>query len=100
MFLYQLGTDQLEKLFSLVRTITHARNCDSRNMSQIVPCWEHRVNPPETPDMEEISFQKVSWLKGRHIGKGMVWLARLGRNQHSYCLETRRNRSNSIITSA
>ena len=29
MFLYQLGTDQLEKLFSLIRTITHARNCDS-----------------------------------------------------------------------
>ena len=29
MFLYQLGTDQLERLFSLIRTITHARNCDS-----------------------------------------------------------------------
>ena len=29
MLLYQLGTDQLEKLFRLIRTITHARNCDS-----------------------------------------------------------------------
>ena len=34
MFLYQLGTDQLEKLFSLVRTITHARNCDSLELTQ------------------------------------------------------------------
>ena len=29
LYLYQLGTDQLERLFSTVRTITHARNCDS-----------------------------------------------------------------------
>ena len=34
MFLYQLGTDQLEKLFSLIRTITHARNCDSLEIIQ------------------------------------------------------------------
>jgi hypothetical protein len=28
LFLYQLGTDQLEALFGIVRTLTHARNCD------------------------------------------------------------------------
>lgn len=28
LYLYQLGTDQLEQLFSSVRTITHAKNCD------------------------------------------------------------------------
>lgn len=27
-FLYQLGTDQLESLFSTVRTLTHASRCD------------------------------------------------------------------------
>ena len=34
MYLYQLGTDQLEKLFSLIRTITHARKCDSLEIMQ------------------------------------------------------------------
>ena len=29
MYLYQMGTDQLEKCFGSVRTITHARNCDA-----------------------------------------------------------------------
>ncbi|CAF0901874.1 unnamed protein product [Brachionus calyciflorus] len=28
LYLYQLGTDQLESLFSSVRTLTHSRNCD------------------------------------------------------------------------
>ena len=34
MYLYQLGTDQVEKLFSVIRTITHARNCDSLELCQ------------------------------------------------------------------
>ena len=34
LYLYQLGTDQVERLFSLVRTITHARNCDSLELCQ------------------------------------------------------------------
>ena len=34
LYLYQLGTDQLERLFSTVRTITHARNCDSLELCQ------------------------------------------------------------------
>ena len=34
MYLYQLGTDQLEKVFSIVRTITHARNCDIVELCQ------------------------------------------------------------------
>ena len=34
LYLYQLGTDQLERLFSTVRTITHAQNCDSLELCQ------------------------------------------------------------------
>ena len=34
LYLYQLGTDQLERLFSTIRTITHARNCDSLELCQ------------------------------------------------------------------
>lgn len=28
LYLYQLGTDQLENLFSVIRTITHSSTCD------------------------------------------------------------------------
>ena len=34
MYLYQLGTDQMEKVFNTVRTITHARNCDILELCQ------------------------------------------------------------------
>ena len=34
LYLYQLGTDQLERLFGNIRTITHARNCDSLELCQ------------------------------------------------------------------
>ena len=34
MYLYQLGTDQLAKLFGVIGTITHARNCDSLEICQ------------------------------------------------------------------
>ena len=33
-YLYQLGTDQLESLFSIIRTITHAHNCSLLELSQ------------------------------------------------------------------
>ncbi len=33
-YLYQLGTDELERLFSTVRTITHAKNCDFLELTQ------------------------------------------------------------------
>ena len=36
LYLYQLGTDQEEKLFSSVRTITHARNCDALELGQML----------------------------------------------------------------
>ena len=34
LYLYQLGTDQLERLFGNITTITHARNCDSLELCQ------------------------------------------------------------------
>lgn len=34
LYLYQLGTDQLEMNFNSVRTITHARNCDCLELCQ------------------------------------------------------------------
>ena len=34
MYLYQVGTDQLEKVFNTVRTITLARNCDVLELCQ------------------------------------------------------------------
>ena len=34
LYLYKLGTDQLERLFGNIRTITHARNCDSLELCQ------------------------------------------------------------------
>ena len=33
-YLYQLGTDQLERLFGNIRTITHAWNCDLLELCQ------------------------------------------------------------------
>jgi hypothetical protein len=34
LYLYQLGTDQLEELFGVIRTLTHARNCDFLELLQ------------------------------------------------------------------
>ena len=34
LYLYQLGTDQLERLFGSIATITHAQNCDSLELCQ------------------------------------------------------------------
>ena len=33
-YLYQLGTDQLEGLFSIIRTLTHAHNCSLLELQQ------------------------------------------------------------------
>jgi hypothetical protein len=33
LFIYQLGTDQLENLFSSIRTITHSQTCDSLELN-------------------------------------------------------------------
>lgn len=33
-YLFQLGTDNVEQLFSIIRTITHSRNCDTKEFGQ------------------------------------------------------------------
>ena len=42
LYLYQVGTDQLEKVFNTVRTITHARNCDVLELCQRLLHGEER----------------------------------------------------------
>ena len=61
-FLYQLGTDQLENLFSTVRTITHSATCDYlesnerlRMAYQIEDVFSRR---PELRPDNRLSFKK------------------------------------------
>ena len=61
LYLYQLGTDQEEKPFSSVRTITHARNCDALELEQ-------RLLHAET--INKIVSKHATWkrFKGKRVG--------------------------------
>lgn len=60
-FLYQIGTDQLEKVFGSVRTITHARNCDTLELTQ-------RLQHAET--INKIISKHPTWKRfhGKRLG--------------------------------
>ena len=60
LYLYQLGTDQLEKLFASVRTVTHSRNCDSLELC-------HRLQHAE--DIDDILLKNPTWKRahGRRL---------------------------------
>ena len=61
MYLYQMGTDQLEKCFGSVRTITHARNCDALELNQ-------RLQHAES--INEIIAKYPTWKRfhGKRLG--------------------------------
>ena len=61
LYLYQLRTDQEEKLFSSVRTINHARNCDALELGQ-------RLLHAET--INTIISKHVTWkrFKRKRVG--------------------------------
>ena len=61
MYLYQLGTGQVEKVFSTVRIITHSRNCDVSELC-------HRLQHGE--EINQIIAKHPSWKKfhGKRLG--------------------------------
>ena len=61
MFLYQLGTDQLERLFSSVCTVTHTKNCDYLELC-------HRLQHAQS--INEILLANPKWKRsdGRRLG--------------------------------
>ena len=61
MYLYQLGTDQLENTFGTVRIITHSRNCDVLELS-------HRLQ--HSAEINEIIEKHPSWKRfhGKRLG--------------------------------
>ena len=80
LYLYQLGTDQLENLFSVIRTITHARNCDSLELCQ-------RLSHAES--IELIFNKNPEWKRARSRRLGAQrdftsqkqWTGELGVNE-------------------
>ena len=61
LYLYQLGTGQEEKLFSSVRTITHARNCDALEVGQ-------RLLHAETINKIVSKHATWKWFNGKRAG--------------------------------
>ena len=61
MYLYQMGTDQEEKVFGSIRTITHARNCDVLELCS-------RLQHAET--INEIIAKHPTWKRfhGKRLG--------------------------------
>ena len=58
--LYQLGTDQVERLFASVRTITHSRNCDALELC-------HRLQHAQS--INDIILKHPTWKRshGRRL---------------------------------
>ena len=60
LYLYQLGTDQNERLYCSVRTVTHRRNCDSLELCH----WLQHAQ-----DINDILAKNLSWKRchGRRL---------------------------------
>ena len=61
MYMYQLGTDQVENVFGTVRVITHSRNCDVLELS-------HRLQHGE--EINQIIAKHPAWKRfhGKRLG--------------------------------
>ena len=100
--LYQLGTDQREKVFSRARIITRGRNCDILELFQRLLHGEDiNQRPPPTPDTDQnrrtptVGFCRLlsAWSAlvglGRHMSAyvgicRIVGFCRRGRHMSAY----------------
>ena len=64
LYLYQLGTDQLESLFAAVRTVTHSRNCDALELCHQLQ-HAHTINKilSAHPNWKQSHGKRLSGLK-------------------------------------
>ena len=61
-YLYQLGTDQLEELFGDIRTLTNSTNCDYYELIQRI-----RI----AMQIQNVLFQHPNWKKPSRISKSV-----------------------------
>lgn len=104
LYLYQLGTDQLELLFGHVRTISHASNCDFLELKQRLvialqiakvykdhPDWKSKCRlATKSTQKETLDHSSVhAWtgeLSTKELNLASIW--NLGKNGVSELLES------------